>query len=93
MWLSKNFFSYKYDYRIEWLEFTAILASGKTDIPENIARALANLAKSPGGVLWSENDAGRFTIAANWNVPTSPADINLSDLPEWLRTNEWIIDL
>ena len=54
---------------------------------------MANLAKSPGGVLWSENDAGRFTIAANWNVPTSPADINLSDLPEWLRTNEWIIDL
>ena len=93
MWLSKNFFSYKYDYRIEWLEFTAILASGKTDIPENIARALANLAKSPGGVLWSRTDAGRFTMMANWDMPIPLTDINLSELPEWLRTNEWIIDL
>ena len=93
VWLSKNFFSYKYDYRVEWLEFTEILASGKTDIPENITRAMANLAKSPGGVLWSRSDAGRFTIAANWDMPIPTTDINLSELPEWLRTNEWIIDL
>ena len=93
VWLSKNFFSYKYDYRVEWLEFTEILASGKTDIPENITRAMANLAKSPGGVLWSRTDGGRFTIAANWDMPIPLTDINLSELPEWLRTNEWIIDL
>ena len=93
VWLSKNFFSYKYDYRVEWLEFTEILASGKTDIPENITRAMANLAKSPGGVLWSRTDAGRFTMMANWDMPIPLTDINLSELPEWLQTNEWIIDL
>ena len=93
VWLNKNFFSYKYDYRIEWLEFTEILASGKTDIPENITRAMANLAKSPGGVLWSRTDTGRFTVSANWDMPIPPANIDLSELSEWLQANEWIIDL
>ncbi len=93
VWLSKNFFSYKYDYRIEWLEFTEILASGKTDIPENITRAMANLVKSPGGVLWSKTDSGRFAIAANWDMPIPRSDTDLGELPEWLQTNEWIIDL
>ena len=97
VWLSKNFLSYKYDYRIEWLEFTAILASGKTDIPENITRALANLVKSPGGALWSRSDSGRFIVAATWNMPEpgsgSRSEISLGELPEWLQTNEWIIDL
>ncbi|MDG2046577.1 MAG: PEP-CTERM system histidine kinase PrsK [Halioglobus sp.] len=93
VWLSKNFFSYKYDYRIEWLEFTAILASGKTDVPENITRAVANLVKSPGGILWSRTDTGRFTIAANWDMPTPASDVSLGELSQWLQTNEWIIDL
>ena len=93
VWLSKNFFSYKYDYRIEWLEFTEILATGSTDIPENITRAVANLTKSPGGVLWSRVDNGRFAISANWNMPIPRRDIDLRELTEWLQTYEWIIDI
>jgi putative PEP-CTERM system histidine kinase len=93
VWLSKNFFSYKYDYRLEWLQFTRILASGNRDIPENITRAVANLAKSPAGILWSRADDGRFNYVANWEMPPPPSDINLRGLAQWLQTNEWIIDL
>lgn len=93
IWLSKNFFSYKYDYRLEWLEFTKILASGRNDIPENITRAIANLAKSPAGLLWSRTEDGRFNIAANWEMPSPGSDIELQELAQWLQTREWIIDI
>ncbi|MDG2272196.1 MAG: PEP-CTERM system histidine kinase PrsK [Halioglobus sp.] len=93
VWLSKNFLSYKYDYRIEWLEFTKILARDNNDVPENITRALANLTKSPGGVLWSKSDDGRFLVTANWEMPVPQSDSDLSQLSQWLQKTEWIIDL
>jgi len=93
VWLSKNFFSYKYDYRLEWLQFTQTLASGTNDIPEKITRAVANLAKSPAGLLWSRADDGTFDIVANWEMPIPDTDIDLSDLAHWLQEHEWIIDL
>lgn len=93
VWLSKNFFSYKYDYRLEWLQFTQILASGDNDIPVNIIRAVGRLAKSPSGILWSRTDGGRFNIVASWEMPPPESDIDLGNLPQWLQTHEWIIDL
>jgi putative PEP-CTERM system histidine kinase len=93
VWLSKNFFSYKYDYRIEWLQFTEILASGNKDIPENITRAVANLAKSPAGILWSKTEDGRFNIVANWEMPPPDTDIDLHELSKWLQLHGWIVDL
>jgi putative PEP-CTERM system histidine kinase len=93
VWLSNNFFSYKYDYRLEWLQFTHILASGDNDIPDKITRAVANLAKSPAGILWSRTENGRFNIVANWEMPLPGTDIDLSDLSRWLQAHEWIVDL
>lgn len=93
VWLSKNFFSYKYDYRLEWLQFTKTLASGDNDIPENITRAVANLAKSPAGLLWSRTEDSRFNIVANWEMPPPDTDIDLDSLSQWLQAHEWIIDL
>jgi putative PEP-CTERM system histidine kinase len=93
VWLSKNFFSYKYDYRLEWLQFTHTLASRSNDIPESVTRAVANLAKSPGGILWSRSDDGRFNVVANWEMPLPTSDIDLSELGQWLEAHEWIIDL
>lgn len=93
VWLSKNFFSYKYDYRLEWLQFTETLASGQNDIPENITRAVANLVKSPAGLLWSRSEDGRFAIVANWEMPMPRSEIDLDDLSVWLQEQGWIIDL
>lgn len=93
VWLSKNFFSYKYDYRLEWLQFTQTLASGKNDIPANITQAVANLVKSPAGLLWSRTDEGRFSLVANWEMPPPNIDIDLGGLALWLQEEGWIIDL
>ncbi|RLA52206.1 MAG: PEP-CTERM system histidine kinase PrsK, partial [Gammaproteobacteria bacterium] len=93
VWLSKNFFSYKYDYRTEWLQFTQTLAQGDDNIPENITRAIANLAKSPAGILWSRSEDGRFNFTINWEMTDPGTDCDLGNLPQWLQKNEWIIDL
>jgi len=93
VWLSKNFFSYKYDYRTEWLQFTQTLVEGDSNVPENITRAIANLAKSPAGLLWSKNQDGRFDFAINWGTGDIGTDGDLSKLPDWLQQSEWIIDL
>ena len=93
VWLSKNFFSYKYDYRLEWLQFTQTLASGQNDIPENITRAVAHLVKSQAGILWSRTEEGRFTIVANWEMPLPSKEIELGGLALWLQQEGWIIDL
>ena len=93
VWLSKNFFSYKYDYRVEWLQFTQALAKGGNDVPENIIRAMATLAKSPGGMLWSRSEENRFIFTENWGMADPGSIGNLHNLPHWLQESEWIIDL
>jgi putative PEP-CTERM system histidine kinase len=93
VWLSKNFFSYKYDYRVEWLRFTETLASGGGDVPENIVKALAQVTASPGGLLWSRTDQDTFELSCAWELRQPDTDSNLGTLPEWLANNEWIIDL
>ncbi len=93
VWLSKNFFSYKYDYRLEWLQFTQTLASGEHDIPQNITRAMANLAKSSAGVLWGQAESGHFTALAHREMPSPDVDAQLRPVARWLEKNQWIIDL
>jgi len=93
VWLSKNFFSYKYDYRTEWLQFTQTLATGKDNIPQNIVRAIANLTRSQAGLLWSRSEEGRFDLEANWEMPAPDSDRGLQELADWLQQTEWVIDL
>lgn len=93
VWLSKNFFSYKYDYRIEWLEFTQALETGGDNIPESIIRAIAKLSKSPAGLLWSRTEENRYDLAASWEMPVPDIGDHLLGLPAWLCQTEWIIDL
>lgn len=93
VWLSKNFFSYKYDYRVEWLQFTQTLAGGDPDIPRNITRAIANVARSPAGILWGRTETGYFSLLTHWEMAAPSPDADLETLPRWLQQNQWIIDL
>jgi putative PEP-CTERM system histidine kinase len=93
VWLSKNFFSYKYDYRSEWLQFTQTLAEGGSDIPVNIIRAMADLTKSPAGLLWSKSETGAYKVAATWDIDEPGATEGLSELARWLQKSEWIINM
>lgn len=93
VWLSKNFFSYKYDYRTEWLQFTKTLGESGDNVPENIIRAMANLTHSPGGLLWSRNMEGHFALACHLDMAEPDNAVQLQGVPDWLQRTEWIIDL
>lgn len=93
LWLSKNFFSYKYDYRVEWLKFTRTLAQSESNVPEAVVQAMANLTKSPGGMLWSRDSSDKFQFDCTWELAEPDALVDLGKLSSWLEEHEWIIDL
>lgn len=96
VFLSKHFFSYRYDYREEWLKFTRTLTEGQPGehLCERAVEALARLVESHGGALWMrEGDAG-YQRASHWNwgefCGTEPAD---SPFVQWLAGKQWVVDL
>ena len=100
VFVGKHFFSYRYDYREEWLRFTAMLSSKRSpqEMGEQIVRGLAKMVESPAGGLWTrsgmEHTDGGFTQSAAWNHPppsgSEPAD---SALCVFLQEQGWVIDL
>ena len=74
--VSKHFFSYRYDYRDEWLRFTQALSArgGQRELGQDVIKGLADLLESPAGSLWLRDAAGRhFVQAARWNMPADAA--------------------
>lgn len=97
VYIGKNFFSYRYDYREEWLRFTATLSSGASpqQMGETVVRSLANLVESPSGSLWlQQSDSGEFSQAARWNSPSVGGMAAMSaGFCTFLQERAWIIDL
>ena len=92
--LSKHFFSYRYDYREEWLKFTRALASLNEDVAEGIIRIMASLTSSSAGLLWVTAEGQPQRLLAHWEMPVpAGAREGLGSLPEWLRRTDWVIDL
>jgi putative PEP-CTERM system histidine kinase len=97
VFVGKHFFSYRYDYREEWLAFTAMLSSNSSpqEVGVLVIRALANIVECPAGSLWTRaEDASGYLQAARWNIPEQtdrePAD---SPLIGFLREKAWVIDV
>lgn len=96
VYINKNFFSYRYDYREEWLRFTARLSGSEAaaNVYERAIGALADLVESPSGALWMRTSEGMYRPAASWNVSMpsgeAPAD---SDFIRFLGASGWVIDL
>lgn len=95
VFLSKHFFSYKYDYRDEWLNFTAALvndASGQ-DLRERVIQAMANMVDSPGGALWLKDVGAGYVHVASWNAQV-PGRVALDDpLVLFVREEGWLVNL
>lgn len=93
--LSKHFFSYKYDYREEWLRFTYTLSAGEpgVNLRECSLRAVAELMDSPAAMLWVERD-GAFHQVAQWNMPvTSGHEDSQGALCVFLAARQWVVNL
>jgi putative PEP-CTERM system histidine kinase len=96
VFISKHFFSYRYDYREEWLRFTRTLADEDNlqEFRERTVMALADLVESPGGMLWISDDLRAYVPAARWNMPAVEAIEPLNGaLADFLKRTGWIVDL
>ena len=96
VFVSKHFFSYRYDYREEWLRFTRTLSadSSPQGIQQRSIHALADLVESPAGALWLRHGDQSFRPSARWNMSAvnavEPAD---GSLGRFLERTGWVIDL
>lgn len=94
--IARNFYSYRYDYRAEWLRFIAtVSAPGDADgLPERVLQAVATLLDARGGLLLVPQD-DRLEPAAAWNMPESrPQPLAMdSALVAWAAAQEDVLDL
>ncbi len=95
--VAKHFFSYRYDYREEWLRFTAILSprSAPDGVGTLVIRGMADMVESPAGSLWMrEPEQVEFVQAARWNVPAFDDRERMdSAFSRFLLGKGWIVDL
>ncbi len=96
VWVSKTFFRYRYDYREEWLRFTAALASrdASVSLGESVVRALAALVESPAGGLWQRRgDDPVLVQTAHWNFDRAALSVEMSGCVEDSAQRGWVVDL
>lgn len=95
--VGKHFFSYRYDYREEWLRFTQTLSSQNSPkaMGQQVIRGLANMVESPAGGLWLR-EAGQdgYRQTARWNIPEMDNEVLAdSSLPSFLISSGWVVNL
>ncbi|MBB6424806.1 XrtA/PEP-CTERM system histidine kinase PrsK [Sphingopyxis sp. JAI128] len=100
--ISKHFFEHRYDYRTEWMRFTATLGQGAKGDGEDdgnlyrrVAKALAELTGSPGAWLMLPAARGGFRVAEQWRWPAGiDEDATLSLRSAFmLQESRHIVDL
>jgi len=96
--LNKHFYSYKYDYRQKWQEFTDNLAGYDGDVPERACQAIANLVLSSGALLWVKKGNERVELLTHWHIPAPDIDAameqkNLQSIAHFLQQSQWVIDI
>ncbi len=72
--IARNFYRYRYDYRVEWLNFidkidTESSAAQPTPFRERLIEAIADVLDCPGGALFEPSDAGGYQQTANSGWP------------------------
>jgi putative PEP-CTERM system histidine kinase len=96
VFVSKHFFSYRYDYREEWLRFTRTLNQdgGPQRLQERIIMALADLVEASGGSVWVLEEGRGYVPAGRLNGPQPDAVEPPGEaLPAFLARTGWIVDV
>ena len=97
VFLNKNFFPYRYDYREEWLKFTRTLCAKNTpqEMGQQVIRGLADLLESPGGGLWMKSPGATvFHQTARLNIGPQHASEDVgSSLCEVLARDGMVVNL
>jgi len=100
VWLNKNLFAYRYDYREAWLRFTKALSGASAGgqagltLEQSVIWALAELVESPGGVLWLRDADDVYRPRAKLNCPLNVGEEHVdAPLASFMRTHGWIVNL
>jgi putative PEP-CTERM system histidine kinase len=92
--ISRNFFTHRYDYRVEWLKFIELVSEPKyaEELPVRVIRALAEFVDSPAGVLWSLSRGIAYYPTAAWQLPIPDDGNRAIDDPfiDGFRGGGWI---
>lgn len=94
--INKYFFTYRYDYRHEWLRLIGTISSvvsGRA-LSERVVKGLADIVESPEGTLWMYRQNGEFDLLTSWNSRvvegTQTADPRFV---QFLEEQQWVINL
>ncbi|MCG7966944.1 MAG: PEP-CTERM system histidine kinase PrsK [Candidatus Thiodiazotropha taylori] len=96
VFVNKHFFSYKYDWRDEWLRVVQTLAEGPGggQILPRVVQAISDSAESRGGYLWTLGEDGRYHCTSRWQVDDISLDLQAeSELIAYFQRSDWIIDI
>lgn len=96
VWTVKHFFEHRYDYRAEWLRFTATLhrpEDGRLSLPARVIKSIADMVEAHGGLLVGRDPAGHFVLAAEWpsGAMTWRADAQWDRFAAWLAASGRIV--
>lgn len=95
VYIDKHFFVHKYDYRAQWLNLIHYLSSTTSDDDPHVnsIRAMANILKCNGGMLWMNNQFGRFIPISTLNMKLPSSDVeepSNSPFCRILSEQEWV---
>ena len=103
VFISKNFFDYKYDYRDEWIKSTDALTNThskinvteQNELPTEIIKILGDLVGSRSGAIWGKDEDGHFVLRGKLDLKSKKfqAIESNSDLINYFKNNEWVINL
>ena len=86
--LVENLFEHRYDYRVEWLRFSATISDrsrGDLTPEERVIRSVADVTESASGLLLLADRKGELDIAGSWNWQYAvPVGQDLPAAPAWL---------
>ncbi|MES9848221.1 MAG: XrtA/PEP-CTERM system histidine kinase PrsK [Candidatus Thiodiazotropha sp.] len=96
VFVNKHFFSYKYDWRDEWLRVVQTLSNGRggKEIRIRVIQAISESIDAGGGYLWMSDNAGSYQCVSHWQVSANNILFDSSDsLVTYFSNSDWIIDV
>jgi putative PEP-CTERM system histidine kinase len=99
VFIAKNFFTYQYDYRQEWLNFTDAMSqnSGQvvdsTVIAKRAAQALCRLMEAKSAAVWIRDAENQYAQIVNLEMGFATPETLLATDPlvVFLRERDWVI--
>jgi putative PEP-CTERM system histidine kinase len=96
VFINKNFYRNRYDYREEWLRLTRTLSGSDPALPldERAIKALCEIVDGAGGQLWLDRESrGVFEPCGAWQTPFPTREYGQdSVLVRFLKDFQWVID-